>query len=402
MKMKETKRLGLNVMAIIGDTAHSKSVLRVLNSRYSKVAYITMGVQKKRTVGEYYENGVKVWEQTLFYTFLSKKVIYWLILPISIAIMWFTPVLMAIKIAKKAKTKFDVFIGEFYIGAICGFILRKMGIVKKIIYWDSDWFPYQPRKKVKLFTYISNSILFPYLDRFSAKRVDLIWNFNQRIIEARHLRWNGRQLKIAKEEPMPPPLTLRRAKASLPKESGQKKIGFLGVLRPGQGIELGIEAIANLKKQNINVSLEIIGTSSYEQYLKDYTEKLGVSDKVIFNGYVKEEKRVEEILQGCVCALALFQGSKENYTYYTWPSKVGFYLECGVPVLITESTAVAEDVKEKKMGIVVESNLESVSQAIKTLASNPKLYEEYSQNAIKYVQERASGKDLTDSVERLI
>jgi len=316
--------------------------------------------------------------------------------------MWFTTVLMAIKIAKRAKVKFDVFIGEFYVGAICGPILRRMGMVKKIIYWDSDWFPYQPRKKVKFFTYIANSVLFPYLDRFSAKRADLIWNFNQRIIEARHSRWNSGQLRIAKEEPMPPPLTPRRTKVGLPKRDGQEKVGFLGVLRPGQGVELGIEAIANLKKQNINVSLEIIGTSSYEQYLKNYAEKLGVPDRVIFNGFVKEEKKVEEILQGCTCALALFQGGKENYTYYTWPSKVGFYLECGVPVLITKSTAVAEDVREKKMGIVVESNLESVSRAIKTLVSSPGLYEEYSQNAIKYVQKRASGKDLTDSIERLI
>lgn len=400
--MKETKRLELNVMAIIGDTAHSKSVLRVLNSRFTKVAYITMGVQKKRTVGEYYENGVKVWEQTLSYTFLAKKAIYWLIFPISVAIMWFTPVLLAIRLAKRSKVKFNIFIGEFYIGVICGLILKKMGMVKKIIYWDSDWFPYQPRKKVKLLTYISNSIIFPYLDRFSAERADLIWNFNKRIIEARHLRWKGNKLKIAEEESMPPPLTLRRKKVVLPNRNEQKKIGFLGVLRPGQGVELGIEAIANLKKQNVNVFLEIVGTSSYEQYLKDYAEKLGVSDRVTFNGFVKEEKKVEEILQECVCALALFQGGKENYTYYTWPSKVGFYLECGLPVLITKSTAVADDVEEQKMGIVVESNLESVSRAIKTLVSNPKLYEEYSQNAIKYVQERAIGRNLLDSIERIV
>ena len=118
--MKEKRRLGLSVMAIIGDTAHSKSVLRVLNLRYSKVAYLTMGVQKKRTVGEYYENGTKVWEQTLSYIFLARRAVYWLMLPISIVIIWFTPVLMAIKIAKKAKIKFDVFIGDAFTATACG------------------------------------------------------------------------------------------------------------------------------------------------------------------------------------------------------------------------------------------------------------------------------------------
>jgi len=399
--MKNKKRTSINILAIMGDTAYPKSVLRVLNSRYTKVAYITMGIQRKETIGEYYENGTKIWGHTLSYALLAKRVVYLLILPISIVIMWFTPVLMAIKIAKKTKIKFDVFIGEFYVGAFCGFILRRMGIVKKVIYWDCDWFPYQPIKKVKFLTYISNSILFPYIDRFSAQRADLIWNHNQRIIEARHLRWKGTQLRIAKEEPMPPPLTLRKIKVGL-KKNGQKKVGFLGVLRPGQGIELGIEAIANLKKQNINVSLEIIGTSLYEQYLKDYAEKLGVSDKVVFNGYIEEEKKVEEVLQECICGLALFQGGKENYTYYTWPSKVGFYLECGVPVLITKSAAVAVDVKEKKMGIVVEDSLESVSRAIETLINNPKICGEYSRNAIKYVRNRAAGKNLIESIERLI
>lgn len=325
-----------------------------------------------------------------------------MLFPISLTIQYFSPIFLSILVAQKMKVRFDAGIAEFYTGAICGLFLRKIGLVKKVAYYVSDWFPYQPKGKLRLATYIMNSIAFPYLDRFCARRADTTWNFTQRIIDARHDRWKRHPLIVPREEVISPPLTWRKIADDEDDCTKHKSVGFLGVLRKGQGLELAIESIANLKKQGINLNLEIVGTSSNEKYFKDYAAEFSVDDRVIFHGFVKDEIKVAKILRRCICGLALYKVGKENYTYYTWPSKVGFYLECGVPVLITKSTAVAEDVKEKKMGIVVESNLKSVSQAIKTLASNPKLYEEYRQNATKYVQKRASGKDLTDSIERLI
>lgn len=401
--LKNKKQVPVNVLAIIGDTAYSKSVSQMLTSRYSKVAYITMGVRSRRVTCEYYEERRgKIREFTLSYQFIGNKIIYWLILPISLSIQWFTPIFLGILVARKMKVKFDVCIGESYTGVLCGLFLKKIGVVKKMAYWVSDWFPYQPTNKVGLFTFIANSVAFPYLDRFCAYKSDATWNFTQRIIDARHHKWKKDSLCIAREEVVPPPLILRRTIPGSKEGSKKKSIGFLGVLRKGQGIELAIETVSELKKQGIDITLEIMGTSYYKQYLKDYAKKLDVDDRVVFHGYIKDEKKVTEILQECICGLALFQVGKENYTYYTWPSKVGFYLECGIPVIITRSALVADEIEKKRLGIVVNLDIKSISDAIYTLSSDDNLLKECKENISRFVQARSSGKDMNNAMMRLL
>ena len=201
---------------------------------------------------------------------------------------------------------------------------------------------------------------------------------------------------------VPPPLRPRRTILGLEKGSRKRSIGFLGVLRKGQGLELVIKTVSELKKKGIDITLEIVGTSYYRQCLEDYAKELDVDDRVVFHGYIEDEKKVTGILQECICGLALFQVGKENYTYYTWPSKVGFYFECGIPVIITRSAVVACEIEKEKLGIVVNSDLKSVSDAICTLATDENLLEEFKGNISNFVHLRSSGREMNKAIMRLL
>ena len=71
-------------------------------------------------------------------------------------------------------------------------------------------------------------------------------------------------------------------------------------------------------------------------------------------------------------------------------------------MIITRSAAVAEDVEKRKLGIVVESNVKSVVEAIHILLVDNSLQTEYKANITEFVRSRASGEDFEVLVARLI
>lgn len=401
--MEVKNRKDINVLLIMGDASYATSTLRVLNSKYSNVAWIMPGALSRRMICRFYTKGNKVWEASLSHIFLRNKLFYWLFFPMSIVIqLLFTPTLLGILLSQKTKIRFDLCIAEFYSGTLCALFLRKIGLVRKVVYYVTDWFPYQPSSKTRFATSIANNVFFPYLDRFCARRADATWNLTQRIIDGRHNRWKNNPFIIAIEEVIPPTLTWRRIMDEEDASAKHKSIAFFGVLKKGKGLELAIEAIADLKKQGKYLTLHIIGTSPQEVCYREYVKKLDVDDRIIFHGFVEDETEVMKILQSCICGLALYEVGKENYTYYTWPSKVGFYIECGLPVIITRSATIADDVEKEKLGIVVDLDLKSISDAIYTLVTDENLLKECKANINNFVQSRSSGNDVNNAIFRVL
>lgn len=400
--MKNENEKSIKVLLIIGENSYTISILNILKSKYSYIGWILAAALSNRMICRYYTKGAKIWDMRLSYNFLRHRLIYWLIFPISISIQLFTPALLGILLSRKMNVRFDICIAEFYHGFLCALFMKKLGLVRKVVYYVPDWFPYQPRRKVGLVTAIANNIAFPYLDRFCASRADATWNFTQRIIDARHNRWENQPFSVPIEEVIYPPLKWRKMADTEEDNTNHKSIGFLGVLRKGQGLELAIETIADLKKKGIFLTLEIIGTSSSEKYYKDYVRKFRVEAQVIFHGFVEEEIKVAKVLQKCFCALALYDVGKDNYTYYTWPSKVGFYLECGIPVIITRSPTIADEIEKEKLGIIVKPDSDSISHAIYTLATDDNLLKEYKENIKRYVQSSSTGNEMNNAIMRLL
>jgi len=301
----------------------------------------------------------------------------------------------------KTKAPFSICIGEFYTGSVCGVILRRAGVVKKLVYWAIDWFPYRSIKDVGLLRYFGNSVLHPYLDRFCVMKSDITWNLSQRIIDARKICWNDDEHINHKKQIVISPPYIPKYPDYPDFSQIRDAVGYIGILKEGQGLELAMEATLALRKKNLPITLHIIGTSRNEQYYMNYAKQIGISEKVIFHGFL-ETNQISEILKTCKCGIALFEGGANNYTYYTWPSKVGIYLSYGLPVIMTKVPSLADELEKEGAGILVNYDVDSVATAIQGLVCNNDDYKKYKNNVIQYVDSRKSGDEIIQSINSLM
>src|SRR3989344_6050338 len=75
------------------------------------------------------------------------------------------------------------------------------------------------------------------------------------------------------------------------------KIGYLGRLVEGKGLEDLFEAVAILKSQNLKFNFLIFGAGPLEEKLKEMAEKLKIADKVEWRGLVSYSKVPEALSQ---------------------------------------------------------------------------------------------------------
>ena len=91
-------------------------------------------------------------------------------------------------------------------------------------------------------------------------------------------------------------------------------------------------------------------------------------------------------------------GNLGHYMKYNNPHKISLYLSSGMPVVVWNKSAIADFVKQKHIGILVESIEESIEK-IKKL--NEKDYRGMQQNVMKIRDEIINGKMLQTAIKKL-
>jgi D-inositol-3-phosphate glycosyltransferase len=138
------------------------------------------------------------------------------------------------------------------------------------------------------------------------------------------------------------------------KESGLnngKIILFVGRIDPIKGIANLIEAIPHLKSRD-DIKLAIVGggESSKEETakLKKLTRELGVSEKVLFIGAVKQERMPYFYSAADVCVIPSYY---ESFGLVALES-----LSCGTPIVANDVGDLKNIVRQGETGYVVDSN----------------------------------------------
>src|SRR5881396_2842273 len=144
----------------------------------------------------------------------------------------------------------------------------------------------------------------------------------------------------------------------------------MGSLRRGQGIELAI-----------------VGSGPLQGTLKEKVRELGLNQQVSFTGEVPDHQELERILTTCGIGLATYEPLPESYTYFTEPGKVKVYLACGLPVIITEVPEIAEEVKKRGAGMVIDYDQDNLVAAVTTLARSESGYTAARDSAISFASE---------------
>lgn len=177
------------------------------------------------------------------------------------------------------------------------------------------------------------------------------------------------------------------------KVNSELRVLYLSRIHPKKRLIELVEAINYLGCKGYNVCLDIVGEGE-----KEYTEKviqlvanLKLEEKIKFHGFLRGKEKRERFLEADLFVLPSFQ---ENFGIAIVEA-----MSYGVPVIITSSMALADDVNNYGAGDVIPVNSKSsISNSIVKFF-NEDYHKECSKNALRLVKERF---DLDKTVCQMI
>jgi len=275
------------------------------------------------------------------------------------------------------KLKFDFYIGVGPFCALLGLILRSLNIVRRVIYYQLDYFPtswadtliHEIRVKV-----------YAIIDRIVNTYSDMVWNVSPRLIEIK------RMVGIIRRK-SPPQIVIRdgidsaKVRRAALRAVKKHSIGFIGILRRDQGVQLLIKVLPRIVRIFPDIEVHIIGSGPFESTLKHLVSNLGLENHVIFHGRVDDEEKVFNILSRCACGIALF--TPDSYARYGEPGKIKTYLECGLPIITTKVPYIALEIEKYRAGIVINYNENNLFEALIRILHDDEMRKIYRRNALK-------------------
>lgn len=280
----------------------------------------------------------------------------------------------------KSREEFNIFVGVNNLNAIAGLFLKKIGKVKKCIYYVIDYTPI--RFENRLLNWIYHKI-----ESICAIKCDEVWNLSPRMIEAR------KKIKGIKSDNrhkiVPMGIWFDEIKRYKFEEINKHQLVFMGHIIEKQGVQFVIQAIPKIVKEILNFKFLVIGEGEYLKELKKLVKKLRVDKYIEFTGYIKDHATIEKLIGKSALAVALYEKGDldRNFTYYADPGKIKVYLSTGVPVLLTDVSHNAKDIEERKCGKIVDPHPKSIAKTVIELMEDEKILKEYRENVLEYAKQ---------------
>ena len=279
----------------------------------------------------------------------------------------------------KLKKKYDLYIGVSYSFGLWGAILKKLKIVKKLIYYSIDY--YIPEYKFDLNNLYL--ILLNIVERFIIRMADLVWDISPQI---QTYRQKIGKIKVGTYRNIVVPLGysshVKRFKTM--GEIKRWEIGFVGSISANQGLQLLVEAMPYVLKELPQVKVTIIGQGPFLTQVKDLVIQKELNHVFKFLGFIKDENKMLDILSECAIAVALYSDSIDNKNIICADvGKPKLYALVGLPTIATKYCGLAEAIKYNKAGVVVDYDKQDLKQAIMSLLSTDEKLKEYRYNSSK-------------------
>lgn len=275
--------------------------------------------------------------------------------------------------------KYDLCIACDNLSLISVFILRKVGLIKKLVYYTVD---YSPKR-------YSNSLLnnlYQQMDRVASRISDVNWVAVENMITAKVE--NGLDLKkCAPFQVVPMGFNKENISIKPIDKIDRFNLIFVGFLFEKQGLQLVIKALPKLIKKFPQIHLTIIGSGPIETHIKKSVELLNLNSHVTFTGYINNHQKIVDILTNSGgIGLATYIPSIGDYTYNADPSKIKLYLLCGLPVITTKVPPIAKEIERRKAGFVIDYSQKDLLNVLENLLKDHKTYSIVRQNALKMAE----------------
>ena len=284
--------------------------------------------------------------------------------------------LASIDFILKDRKKYDLFIGLESINALSGVILKKLGFVKKVIYYVSDYSP--SRYKSGWF-----NRLYLALDRIAIANADHLWDVSLAMMPARikaglNPKFSGKVVHV------PNALYPEQINYLPFNETETFSLVFAGTLGPENGPDIAIAAMKIIVKKYPKSKLHIYGGGDSDlKRLNKLAERIKVKNNVVFHGFMTDQIKLSNEIKKYRIGLAPYKAIPGSPRWWADATKIRLYLAAGLPVITTQVPPLGKELIEANAGIVTKDNPKETAAAIIKLFENQNLYKTLRENAIK-------------------
>lgn len=175
-------------------------------------------------------------------------------------------------------------------------------------------------------------------------------------------------------------------------KDGEKIVLYLGRLHKIKGLDLLVEAFADLTKKIDNIRLVIVGPDDgFLSILKSQIEKLGINEKVLLTGPLYGKDKLEVYVDADVYVLPS--------RYETFPNTVLEAFACETPVIVTDRCGISNIVNEG--GCVIEYDKNQLKEAIVRILNDSQLRITYGKKGKKLVEEKYDWNKIAGRIEKI-
>jgi len=265
--------------------------------------------------------------------------------------------------------EYDLFIGLEAINLLAGLFLKKLGKVKTVVYYVSDYSPTRFGKTLFNSMYLA-------LDRFCVTRADFTWDVSPAMKKGR-IEAGLTQGDLKRVLHVPNALFPSQIKSLPIAKRIPNRLVYMGALYPEFGSDLAIEALREVKKQIPDAVLHVIGGGDGLERLKNLAKKLSLEKSVVFYGFVEDNNEMAKIVRNSYLGLAPYRAGDTSSRWYGWygdAGKIRQYVASGLPVVTTQVPPLGAHIVGKGAGIMTKDTIKDFSDGIMKLLSDHTSY----------------------------
>jgi len=173
----------------------------------------------------------------------------------------------------------------------------------------------------------------------------------------------------------------------------EKIVLYLGRIHKIKGIDLLLNAFAEIVEELDNVKLIIVGPDDgFLSILKRQIEGLKIGNKILFTGPIYGRDKLEAYVDADVYVLPS--------VYEAFPTTVLEAWACGTPVIITDRCGIA-DIVDGRAGCVVEYDKDQMRNAIIKILSDEELRRGFREEGRKLVKNEFGWEGVVLDIEKI-
>jgi len=170
----------------------------------------------------------------------------------------------------------------------------------------------------------------------------------------------------------------------------------LGRLNREKGHHLAIEALRQLRMQNMNVKLLIVGTGNYSDNLLSKVKNAALNDLVIFVGAVENKETAKYYNSADIFLMP-------TLTVEGLPFVLLEAMSCGKPVIASRIGGIASAIEDGKNGLLTDAGeCAQLTDKIRLLINDPGLAKSLAESAMRTVHERFSVDRMVDKTQEIM